>query len=553
VTSTLDAHDPGPDPGTAGPARPRPDGLDRLRILLAGAMGSAIVSYALLVPAAALVVLTGGGGPTVDGAFAAAVPLWLAAHRVPLVLGGQPLGVLPLLPTAVVAAVIAVGAGWTARRLGGRVRTDGGPVLVAVAGAHSAVAVLGSALLPRAAQVSAAPWAALVATGLLAGAAGAIGVARVCGLPPEWTARVPEWAPAALRAAAIAGTALLGLGAVALTAGLVLAAPAVGAAYADLAPGFGPGLGVTLLAVAYLPNAAVAGVAWVLGPGVVVGRAVVSPFGVSVGEASTFPLLAALPSAQPGPWTGLVLLAPVAVGVLLGRYARRSGPDAFAVAVTAVALVAVGVGLLALLAGGRLAAGPYDPVHLPALLLVPAALVLVGGPAVLLARPAGEAVEDPYEYEDEDDPAGGASAAAGDADAGALDADDLDDLDTAAGDPDDDRTEDGIDDSAVPDDGTGGDRSDVDEPHDPDDDGDVAEAVDEDHPATPVVTAPPPRRGSSTRGPGTAPAAPSPSDQEPKPRTVGELVALRARQAAERAAAERAAADGPDGDRPPPL
>ena len=39
----------------------------------------------------------------------------------------------------------------------------------------------------------------------------------------------------------------------------------------------------------------------------------------------------------------------------------------------------------------------------------------------------------------------------------------------------------------------------------------------------------------------------------PKPRTVGELVALRARQAAARAAAERAAAGAPDEDRPPPL
>ena len=54
MTSTLDAHGPVPDPEAADPAppaRPRPDGLDRLRILLAGAMGSVIVSYALLVPA----------------------------------------------------------------------------------------------------------------------------------------------------------------------------------------------------------------------------------------------------------------------------------------------------------------------------------------------------------------------------------------------------------------------------------------------------------------------------------------------------------------------
>ncbi|MCX6462570.1 MAG: DUF6350 family protein, partial [Pseudonocardiales bacterium] len=401
MTSTLDATGP-----AAPGARPDPEGLDRLRILLAGAMGSVIVSYGLLVPAAASVVLTSGGGMTLDGSFAAAIPLWLAAHRIPLVLGGEPLGVLPLLPTVVVAAVIAVAAGWTARRLGGRVRTDAGPVLVAVAGAHSAVAVLGSALLPRSAEVAAAPWAALVASGLLAGAAAAIGVVRVCGVPGEWVARAPEWSGDALRLAALALTALAGVGAVVLTAGLVLAAPVIGAAYAELAPGFGAGIGVTLLAVAYLPNAVAAGLAWALGPGFAVGSAEVSPFGVTAGEASVFPLLAALPGGAPSPWTPLVLLAPVAVGVLVGSQARWTGPDAVRVCAAAVGLAALGVGLVALLAGGRLAAGPYDPVALPAALLVPAVALLVGLPAVLIAR-LGTPREDPYEYEDEivDDPA----------------------------------------------------------------------------------------------------------------------------------------------------
>jgi hypothetical protein len=395
VTRTLDATGPAPPGG-----RPDPEGLDRLRILLAGALGSVIVTYALLVPAAASVVLTGGGGMSIDGAFAAAIPLWLAAHRIPLVLGGQPLGVLPLLPSIAVAVVIAVAAGWTVRRLGGRVRTDAGPVLVATAGAHSAVAVLGSALLPRSAEVAAAPWAALVASGLLAGTAAAAGVVRVCGVPPEWAGRAPSWTGAALRLAALAGAALAAVGAVVLTAGLVLAAPGVGAAYAALAPGFGAGLGVTLLAVAYLPNALAAGLAWALGPGFSVGSAVVSPFGVSAGEPSVFPLLAALPGGAPSPWTPLVLLAPVAVGVLVGSQARWTGPHAVRAAVAAVVLTALGVGVLALLAGGRLAAGPYDPVALPAALLVGVVLLLVGVPAVLVAR-TGLPQEDPYEYEDE--------------------------------------------------------------------------------------------------------------------------------------------------------
>ncbi len=60
------------------------EGLDRLRVLLACAMGTVLVSYAVLVPAVALVVLTAGGGLPADGAFAAGIPLWLAAHQIPL-------------------------------------------------------------------------------------------------------------------------------------------------------------------------------------------------------------------------------------------------------------------------------------------------------------------------------------------------------------------------------------------------------------------------------------------------------------------------------------
>ena len=391
---------PDHDPGDAV-VRPEAEGLDRLRVLLAGAMGTVIVSYTLLVPAAAGVVLTAGAGISIDGAFAAAIPLWLAAHLIPLVLGGQPLSVLPLLPTALVGLVVAAGAGWAVRRLGGRLRTDAGAVLATFAGAHSAVAVLGSALLPRAAEVAAAPWAALVSSGLVAGAAATVGVVRVCGLPEHW--RRPDWAEDAVQVAAVAVTGLVVLGALALVAGLVLAAPEVADAYGDLAPGPGAGVGVTLLALAYLPNAVLAGLAWVAGAGFTVGSATVSPFGVSVGEPSVFPLLAALPVGAPPTWAALVLAGPVGVGLLTGVVARRSGPLGPQVAGGAAVVAAIGVGMLAAVAGGRLAAGPYDPVRIPVELLVPAVLLLVGAPALLVAFVARGRVpcEDPYEYEDE--------------------------------------------------------------------------------------------------------------------------------------------------------
>src|SRR5687768_8373486 len=115
------------DGPAAASASDLPDGLDRLRVLLAGAMGTVLTSYALLVPVA----MGAGLGGTVDGAFAPAMPIGLAAHRIPLVVAGQPLSVLPLLPAAGLVLVVAAGAAWTLRRLGGRVRADGGAVLAA--------------------------------------------------------------------------------------------------------------------------------------------------------------------------------------------------------------------------------------------------------------------------------------------------------------------------------------------------------------------------------------------------------------------------------------
>ena len=54
-----------------------------------------LVSYAVLVPSTVAVVLTAGAGLSFDTAFGAAVPLWLAAHHIPLALGDRPLSVLP--------------------------------------------------------------------------------------------------------------------------------------------------------------------------------------------------------------------------------------------------------------------------------------------------------------------------------------------------------------------------------------------------------------------------------------------------------------------------
>ena len=376
-----------PTAGADASDEPPFDGVARLRILFSAALGTVLASYALLVPAAAAVVLTAGDGLSVGGAFAAAIPLWLAAHQIPLVLAGQPLGVLPLLPTAVLFAVVALGAGWALRRLGGRFRNDGGPVLASVAGAHAAVAVLGSALLPSAAEVAAQPWAAMVGAGLLAGTAALTGMWRSCGVPPEWNAQ-PAWLRVGVRGGALALVGLVAVAAVLLVVALVLGASRMVAAYGALAPGFGDGLGITLLALAYLPNAAVGALSWGVGAGFSVGSTTVSPFGAVPGVPSSFPLLAALPTGVPPVWAPAVLALPALVGVLVGVAGRRALPvpaDRVRAAVVAAVLAATGAAVLALLAGGRLAAGPYDPVRFPAELIIPATLLWIGGPAAVVA------------------------------------------------------------------------------------------------------------------------------------------------------------------------
>jgi hypothetical protein len=388
VTRTLAGtdHEPEPEPDPGGPES-GVEGLDRLRLLLAGAMGCVLLSYALLVPAAAVVIFTAGGAVSIDGAFAAAIPLWLAAHQIPLLLEGQPLSVLPLLPTAGVAAVIALGAGWTVRRLGGRPRHDAGAVLVAVAGAHAAVAVLGSALLPRATEVAVAPWSAMVGGGLVSGLAAAAGVLRVCGLSADLAARLPGWLRPALRGMAVALTGLAFTGSAVLLTGLAVQASAVASAYSRLAPGFGAGVGVTFLAIAYLPNAVIGGLSWALGPGITVGAATASPFVTNTAAPSSFPLLAALPSGVPPAWALTVFLLPIGVGLLAGTACRRAAPVRyrFSAAVATAGSTAVVIGLLAFLTGGRLATGPFDPVRLPVELLVPAVLLWVGVPIMLVA------------------------------------------------------------------------------------------------------------------------------------------------------------------------
>jgi hypothetical protein len=125
----------------------------------------------------------------------------------------------------------------------------------------------------------------------------------------------------------------------------------------------------------------------------------------STAEPSSFPLLAALPGGTPPVWALCAFVLPMGAGVLGGLAARRAATlrHRFGAALGTAGLTAGTVGVLAVLAGGRLATGPFDPVRLPVELLVPAVLLWVGVPIMLIAvlRPGapgdGDAVADARE------------------------------------------------------------------------------------------------------------------------------------------------------------
>ena len=345
----------------------------------------ALASY--LAAAVALGVLAAAGGA--DGSVAGVARLgavgWLAAHHIPLNIDGAPLGVLPLLPTLLLGALVARGAARVAVRSGIHQPADAGWVAGTVAGTHG---VLGAvlALVATPATVTVDPALAALGCALVAGVAAGLGLARPCGLLPAALRQAPGW----VRPGLVAG--LWGL-AVLLTAGLATVLIALVASAPEVAQMSGSGagsvLGLAVLSVGYLPNAAIAGLSWLAGPGLSVGALSVSPVAVHAGPLPAVPLLAALPQGPAQPWWGVVLVVPLLVGAAVGRRCAAAGPDLrlrLRVLGVAAMMIALGSAVLGALAGGRLGAAAFDPVDVPfgTLAVAVLAATLLGGCAAVL-------------------------------------------------------------------------------------------------------------------------------------------------------------------------
>ncbi|MFE5634575.1 DUF6350 family protein [Streptomyces sp. NPDC056543] len=338
------------------------------------------------------------------GALHAAAGLWLLAHGVDLIRAeamagaGAPVGVAPLL--------LMVLPGWLLHRAARDTmepyteepigpRSSASAAVAAMAGGYLLVAV-GVVVYAASGPLPADPVAAgLWLPGTVAAATG-LGVWTAAGRPlPE-----QEQTAVALRAAGPAVVALLGGGAVVFAASLVWHAGAAHESFAGLAGPSGEWSGrlsVLLLAAALVPNAAVWGASYGLGPGFALGTgASATPLGLTGAAAvPPFPLLAALPAEGPGSWphwaaAAVPLVAAVILGAGVGRSARTwTARDTALTALIGAWVCGAATALLAAAAGGPLGTGrlaEFGPVWWQAGAAAVLWCAVVGVPVALAVR-----------------------------------------------------------------------------------------------------------------------------------------------------------------------
>ncbi|MBU4335310.1 MAG: hypothetical protein KJ548_01950 [Actinobacteria bacterium] len=359
---------------------------------LASVQAVALSVLVVVLPAVAAS-LTSSIDPTDQSGWLAAATvglrIWLFAHGVPLVTSSATLTLVPLGLTAV--ALYAQYA--SIRRTG----VAGRPGLVAGTLAYVALTALVATIAGDSSRLPVA-----LAGGLVIGALGTgLGLAR----RPTSTSwrrmsdgvhdRLPSSVALGARAGALA-VAVLVLGSSLLVGLWVVAGRAtIGDVVRELPLDAVGGVVFALAQLAYLPNLVVWALAWLAGPGFVVGAGTTFTAGsVVAGPMPAFPLLGALPSSAVG--GRVALLAPlvvVLIGGLAGLFVHRRSQETGwwyvpAAVGSLVGVAAVAVGVLVAASAGAAGPGRLAVVGGTWWVVGPVVAGLLGGGALVVALPA---------------------------------------------------------------------------------------------------------------------------------------------------------------------
>ncbi|MEU4802051.1 DUF6350 family protein [Actinosynnema sp. NPDC023587] len=383
---------------------------EQARVLATTAAGSVVVSYAAVAALLALVSSTAAHAQfSTTGVLSASAPAWLVAHHVPLRFDGGQLGVLPLLPTVLLMLLVSRAAAGAADRLGLFEPLQARGVVFSIAGAHAVVGGVVAFLMGDDGVVRATPAVAFFGCAAVSGVAAVAGVAQRCGLVEVVFERIDPVARRGLQSGAMGLFALTAAGASLLAFGLVVSWSVTSDLFGQGGGTLGSGLGIWLMCLAYLPNAVIGAMSYVVGSGFSIGAVTIAPTAFTAGPVPAVPLLAALPEEQSAALP-LVLILPGAIGVLVGLSLRNAAetPRARLRAVLVAAVTgAVGTLVLAAIAGGSLGNGVFDPVTVPAGLLAVLTFGWIALPGGIVAWFAGaRPVRVPVTAPDEPDAAG---------------------------------------------------------------------------------------------------------------------------------------------------
>jgi hypothetical protein len=311
-------------PGQRTPA----DGRGRAPLAVAAtfaALWAALVSY---LPVAAVIglarTLEGSGG--LGGAAHAGLAGWLLGHGVPIGTSIGPLALAPLLLTVLATWRLNRAGLHVTRAIGARHSGSPGAALRVAGAIATAYAILGwlAALVvdgpgTHVSAARAAPNFFLL--GLLGSLVGAL---RSTDGLVVLARRMPPVLRHGLRTGVVAAMLLVAVGAG--FAGLSVAIGGGQAAdmIAAYRTGFAGQAGITLLSLAYGANAAIWAVAYLLGPGFMLGTdSAIRLTEVTVGPLPTVPLLAGLPNGPMGATGALLLAVPVLTGMTAGWLLTR--------------------------------------------------------------------------------------------------------------------------------------------------------------------------------------------------------------------------------------
>jgi Family of unknown function (DUF6350) len=267
------------------------------------------------------------------GVVRTAAVLWLVGHHVAVqVNGAGRIGMLPLGLVALPGALL-----WRAGRsvVRGHSVTELRQVLAAGLAVAVPYAALAGALAvcSRSALAAASVPQALLASFVIALVAASFGAARALAPWAQLGSLMSARTRSLLAGSASALAVLAAAGAMATALALASDVHKFGEVYRLLSPGI-VGAGLLLLAqLAYLPNAVMWAIAYMLGPGFAVGAGTVAaPTGSVLGQLPAFPLLAALPTGTHGSgpgWLAAAMLAfPYLAGAVGGVVAARLAPTA---------------------------------------------------------------------------------------------------------------------------------------------------------------------------------------------------------------------------------